>query len=265
MNEIFLSLGIQSWKPVIGSLLLPPVPLLLLVLVGARLMFRRRLLAWLLILLAVMGLWLTATPAGATALRLWLLPPVRGMSQGEITDLKRAPKTAIVVLGGGRRVLAPEYGVATLKPDTTERLRYGLWLARETGLPVAFSGGVGRGGEPGQSEAEIAARMAERDFGRPLRWTETVSRDTRENAVETLRILQPQGITQIVLVTTGMSMPRAVRNFEHAANGPLKIVPAPMALPSSNRIDARDFLPSTRGFADVREALHEWLGLVAGA
>ena len=48
MNEIFFSLGIESWKPFINAILLPPVPLLLLVLVGARLMFRRRLLAWLL-------------------------------------------------------------------------------------------------------------------------------------------------------------------------------------------------------------------------
>lgn len=265
MNDIFLSLGIQSWKPFIGSLLLPPLPFLVLVLVGARLMFRRRLLAWLLVLLSVLGLWLSTTGAGATGLRLWLLPPVRALSQSAIDELKRAPKTAIVVLGGGRRVLAPEYGVATLKPDTTERLRYGLYLARQTGLPVAFSGGVGRGGEPGQTEAEIAARMAERDFARPLRWTETTSRDTRENAIDTLKILQPQGITQIVLVTTGMSMPRAVRNFERASSGPLKIVAAPMDLPSSNRLAPHDFLPSSRGFADVREALHEWLGLLAGA
>ena len=57
MNDIFLTLGIEAWKPVVGALLLPPLPLLLLILVGARLMFRRRLLAWLLILLGVMGLY----------------------------------------------------------------------------------------------------------------------------------------------------------------------------------------------------------------
>ena len=265
MNEIFLSLGIESWKPLIGNLLLPPIPFLLLVLVGARLMFSRRLLAWMLVLAGVVGLWLSTTGAGALGLRLWLLPPVRALTHSEIVDLKRAPKTAIVVLGGGRRLLAPEYGVATLKPDTTERLRYGLWLARETGLPVAFSGGVGHGAAFGPSEAEIAARMAERDFNRPLRWTEPASRDTRENAIKTLAILQPQGIRQIVLVTSGVSMPRALRNFERAASAPLRLVPAPMALPVDNRVSAADFLPSSGGFTDVREVLHEWLGLVAGA
>ncbi len=266
MNEIFLNLGIESWKPVVSSLLLPPVPFLLLVLLGARLMFRRRLLAWFLILLAVVGIWLSVTGAGVQLLRNWLLPPVRALSMQEVADLKRAPKTAIVVLGGGRRVLAPEYGVATLKPDTIERLRYGLWLARETGLPVAFSGGVGHGAATGQSEAEIASRVAERDFGRPLRWTEAASRDTRENAFKTMAILQPQGIEQIVLVTTGLSIPRAVRNFERAAGStPLKIVAAPMALPASNRLSPQDFLPSSAGFEGVREVLHEWIGLLAGA
>jgi len=33
VNNLFLLLGIESWKPVLGSLLLPPVPWLLLTLV----------------------------------------------------------------------------------------------------------------------------------------------------------------------------------------------------------------------------------------
>jgi hypothetical protein len=38
---------------------------------------------------------------------------------------------------------APEYGVGNLAAPSLERLRYGLWLSRSTGVPVAFSGGVG--------------------------------------------------------------------------------------------------------------------------
>lgn len=266
MNEIFLNLGIESWKPVLSNLLLPPLPFLLLVLVGARLMFRHRILGWVLILVAVLGIWLSTTQAGVHVLRNWLLPPVRALTLQEVADLKRAPKTAIVVLGGGRRTLAPEYGVATLKPATIERLRYGLWLSRETGLPVAFSGGVGHGAMPGQSEAEAAKQVAERDFQRPLRWIESASRDTRENAIKTLAILQPQGIEQIVLVTSEESMPRAQRNFERAsAAARIRIVAAPMDLPASQRLQWQDFMPSNQGFASVRDVLHEWMGLLAGA
>lgn len=266
MNEIFLGLGIESWKPWVSTLLLPPVPFLILVLAGARLMFRRRALAWMLVLLGVSGIWFASTEVAARGLRNWLLPPTRALSSSEIADLKRAPKTAIVVLGGGRRALAPEYGVSTLNARSIERLRYGLWLARETGLPVAFSGGLGYGAVQGRSEAEIAARIAEREFGRPLRWTETESRDTRENAVRTVALLQPQGIEQIVLVTQAYHMPRALDHFVSAAGSQrMRITPAPMALPGGGRLRGADWLPSLRATEDVWLVLHEFLGRLAGA
>ena len=266
MNEIFLTLGIESWKPWLTALLLPPVPLLVLILAGARLMFRRRLLAWLLVLLGVLGLYFSATLAVGNALTVWLLRPPPALTDADIADLKRAPKTALIVLGSGRRTLAPEYGMSTLNPRSAERLRYGLWLARETGLPLGFSGGIGFGAAPGPTEAEVAARMAEREFNRPLRWQESESRDTRENALKTVALLRPQGIEQIVLVTHGYHMPRSVRNFERAAEGSrIRIVAAPMGLASGGRLDASDWVPSIVGFEATWIALHEWLGRLAGA
>jgi uncharacterized SAM-binding protein YcdF (DUF218 family) len=266
MNEIFLTLGIESWKPLISALVLPPVPFLVLVLVGARLMFRRRLLAWLLVLLGVTGLWLMCTAATGKLLLNGLLRPPTTLSSEEIAELKKSPRTAIVVLGGGRRLLAPEYGVATLTPRSIERLRYGVWLARETALPLAFSGGVGHGSKPGPTEADIAARIAERDFGRPLRWLETASRDTRENAQRTVALLQPQGIEKIVVVTHADHMSRALRNFERAGEShKMKFVGAPMGGPNPGMPEPSDWLPSVRGFDANWVALHEWLGLLAGA
>jgi len=266
MNEIFLTLGIEGWKPLITTLVMPPLPLLLLVLVGARLMFRRRITAWLIILLAVAGLWLLSTQAVGRGLTLWLLKPPPALGESDIAALKKAPRTTIVVLGAGRQLLSPEYGVSNLVPAGVERLRYGLYLARETGLPVGFSGGVGLGGQPGPTEAEIAARIAEREFGRPLRWTEAESRDTRENAVKSVALLQGMGIEQIVLVTHDYHMRRSLRNFERAAEGKkMHILPAPMGLPTGGALRFYDWLPSRRGFEMNWLALHEWLGLLAGA
>jgi uncharacterized SAM-binding protein YcdF (DUF218 family) len=266
MNEIFLTLGIEAWKPLFTALLLPPVPLLLLLLVGARLMFRRRLLAWLLILLAAVGLWLMCTTAASGLLIKGLTQPPPALAEADITSLKRAPRTAIVVLGGGRQVLAPEYGISTLNARSIERLRYGLWLSRETNLPVAFSGGVGHGARPGPSEAEIAARIAEREFNRPLRWTEGESRDTRENAIKTVAMLREQGVETIVLVTHDYHMRRALRNFQRAAEGSkVKIIAAPMGLPMPGRMNALHWLPGLDGFEGTQLALHEWLGYLAGA
>lgn len=266
MNEIFLTLGIEGWKPLLSALVLSPLPLLVLVLAGARLMFNHRITAWLMILFAVLCLWLTTTEGMARALKLWLVRPPPALTEADIVVLKRAPKTAIVVLGAGAKRLSPEYGVSNLKPAGIERLRYGLWLSRETNLPVAFSGGIGHGAEPGPSEAEIAGRIAEREFGRPLRWTESESRDTRENAIKSVELLKGQGIEQIVLVTQDYHMKRALRNFERAADGKqMRIVPAPMGLPSGGPPSLADWLPSRQGYESTWLVVHEWVGLLFGA
>ncbi len=250
----------------LSALFISPLPLILMVLVGARLVYRRRLLAWLLILLGCAGLWLSTTEAAGGLLKRWLLRPPPALAGHDLSDLKRAPDTMIVVLGGGRRQLAPEYGISSLNPRTTERLRYGIWLARETGLPLAFSGGMGYGAEPGLSEAEIAARVAANEFGFKLRLQEAESRDTRENAVKTLALLRPLGIHQIVLVTNDYHMRRAIGDFQQAAEGrDLKIIPAPMGLPAGSQVHGRDWLPSLGGYEDCWIALHEWLGRLAGA
>lgn len=268
MNQLLLSLGIEGWKPALTALVLPPLPFLLLVLVGARLMFKRRWLAWLLVLLGCTGVWLSSTQVAALMLTQWLLAPPRALNAGDISELKRAPKTAIVVMGSGRRLLAPEYGMSSLPPRAIERLRYGLWLARETGLPVAFSGGVGHGSAPGPSEAQIAARISEREFGVKLRWLEGDSRDTRESALRSVSLLQAQGIEHLVLVTHGYHMPRTHKNFQAAlaAQGVrMTLSQAPLGMPVFGQLQLGDWLPSMRGFEGTWLALHEGLGLLTGA
>ncbi|MBN8510664.1 MAG: YdcF family protein, partial [Burkholderiales bacterium] len=163
---------------------------------------------------------------------------------------------------------APEYGDANLGVDSTARLRYGLWLARETGLPVAFSGGVGHAAVDGPAEAEIAARIAARDFGRPLRWAESGSRDTRENAEHSVALLRRSGVNRIVLVTHGWHMARSAQAFEQAAlrqGVGLAIVPAPMGLGEGDLRGVLHWLPSLAGYRLTTVVLREWLGRLAGA
>ncbi len=261
-------LGIESWKPTLGAIFMPPLPFLLLILVGGRLMFRRRLLAWGLLIFSVFGIWITCTTALGNAMTNALLTPPRALSPSEIGDLRKAPKTAILVLGGGRYLLAPEYGVSNLKPMTLERLRYGLWLGRETGLPVGVSGGVGHGGQPGPSEAEIAARIADHEFGHPLKYTETQSRDTNENAYRSLALLHDQGIERIVLVTHNFHMRRALAAFERAKQRSgiaMEMIAAPMGGRAGSPMTWHDWMPSSAGLEETTIALHEWIGRLAGA
>jgi uncharacterized SAM-binding protein YcdF (DUF218 family) len=268
LNDLLLRLGQPDWKPLLTALLLPPVPLLAAMLLGAALLRRRPRTGWLLLLAGAAALWLSCTSAVGEKLEHLLgAPPALTTA-----DLKRLAgqrsDTAIVVLGGGREAHAPEYDGPNLPPQALERLRYGLWLARETGLPVAYSGGTGHAASDGPSEAEVAALIARRDFGRPLQWTESRSRDTRENAIASVALLRAAGIRRIVLVTHGWHMPRSQRAFAQAiaaSGGGMALQPAPMGLAHDDSRSLLRWMPSAGGYEDTRRALREMLGRLAGA
>ena len=270
MNSLLVLLDIESWKPVLTALVLPPVPLLLLLLVGARLMLPRRGLGWFVILVSVVALWLCSCIGFGrllSTLMLHLPPAVTATRIAELkADVHAKRPVAIVVLGGGLEPLAPEYGVSNLTARSVERLRYGLWLSRETGAPVAFSGGVGWAqlGGGGTPEAQIAARIATQEFGRPIKWLEDQSRDTRDNAARSVGLLKQAGIEHVILVTHGWHMPRARRAFEQAAAGTMRIESAPVGLVPRSPSSALQWLPSGEGAMEVRNVLHELLGLALG-
>lgn len=272
MNHYFLMLGFESWKPVLTSLILPPIPLIGLVILGAALMPRQRARAWGVILLSCSALWLSASSATGEWLQRSLQPPMPAFGQQKISQLRltdaKVRSTVIIVLGGGRETLAPEYGRASLSPQSLERLRYGVWLARQTGAPLMFSGGLGHGqGGPGGSEAATAADIAAREFGLSLRWTETRSRDTRENARLTAALLRDQGLSRLIIVTHGWHMRRASRAFQDAAaqaGADWEIVAAPLGLAPRVEHTVLRWMPSSEGFQRVRVVLREqlawWLG-----
>ena len=269
MNSLFASLGIESWKPVLAALALPPVPLLFLVLVGARLLLPRRGLGWLVIVVSVVLLWLSACSGAARALGQLLLPPPPALSFDRVRELRAEAAAkkplAIVILGAGSEPFAPEYGVSSLQYPSLERLRYGLWLAGQTGAPIAFSGGTGRAQEGATSEARVAAKIAADEFGKPIRWVEGDSQDTRENAAMTMALLKPAGVNHVVLVTHGYHMARALRAFREAAGSGVQIEAAPMGLARNLATPTLDWMPSTAGFRDMRQLLRELAGIAAGA
>lgn len=270
VNSFFVMLGIESWKPFITALLLPPVPFLLLTLVGARLLLPRRGLGWLLILFSVVMLWLSTCTGAARGVSQFLLKPPAAMSFDRVRELRveaQGTKTlAIVILGGGAEPFAPEYGVSSLQDASLERLRYGVWLASQTGAPMAFSGGVGWAAQSDATpEARVAGRIAAEEFNRPIRWLEEESRDTRENAGRTIALLRPAGIRHVVVVTHGYHMDRALRAFAEAAGPDIRIEGAPMGLAWRTSQPALDWMPSARGFQSMREVLRELGGKLAGA
>lgn len=273
VNEFFLSLGISSWKPLVATLLLPPTPWIVMALLGARWLDRSRSAGWLLVLPACLGLWLSASSAVGDAIVRGVLKPPHALTEPEVVALKaanaaRPGEIAIIVLGGGREALAPEYEVSNLTARSVERLRYGIWLSRASAIPVGFSGGVGHSERGESAEAEIAARIAAQEFNRPLKWVELQSRDTRENAAYTVGLLRPLGIRRIVLVTHGWHMQRALHAFEEEvrrSGDGITLTAAPMGMAQAVDTPALRWLPTGEGMQRVRDALREVIGRLAGA
>jgi uncharacterized SAM-binding protein YcdF (DUF218 family) len=161
---------------------------------------------------------------------------------------------AVVVLGGGLRRDAPEYGGDTLNRWTLERVRYGAKLARETGLPVLVAGGSVWGDTA--TEASVMRAALEKEFNVPVRWTEERSRNTHENAQFAAAILKRDGVRRVVVVMHGFDIRRARAEFEAAG---LEVVPAPTVLPRFRITTPLDFLPSMGALQGSQIALYELL------
>ena len=246
------ALGDTTWlKALLKALVLPPTGPLLLAAAGLWMIGRipraGRILAWTGILLLLA---LSTPPVAFLLLRLVdTSPPL---------DVQRARSAqAIVILGGGIRRHAAEYGGDTLGRLTLERVRYGAQVARATRLPVLVTGGSVFGGEP---EANLMRAALEREFHVPVRWAETRSRNTHENAVRSAEILLAEHISRIVLVAHSFDMRRAKAEF--AAQG-IESIPAPTGIPSGEFDTLLDVLPSLAALQGSYFALYEILANVA--
>ncbi|HUH94135.1 MAG TPA: YdcF family protein [Casimicrobiaceae bacterium] len=239
------------WKGVFKAVVLPPTGPLLLAVAGLLLLGRSwrwgRVLAWTgVVLLAALS-----TPIVAFGLLSLLnrAPPL------DIESARSAQ--AIVILGGGIRRHAVEYGGDTLGYLTLERVRYGAAIARATKLPVLVTGGSVFGGEP---EAKLMRAALEHEFGIPVRWTEAGSRNTHENAVLSARILSAAHVERVVLVAHSFDMLRAKAEF--AAQG-IDAIAAPTGIPSVQLDTALDLLPSLAALQGSYYALYEILANAA--
>lgn len=155
---------------------------------------------------------------------------------------------AIVILGGGTRDGAREYGGDTVSPMALERLRYGAWLARRTGRPILVTG---------WSYVQMAETL-ESAFGARPRWR--VGGDTTHgNAVFSAEALHPENIRRVYLVTHFWHMPRSMAAFRAAGFEP---VPAPHGFSESSRFGAVSLFPNVSSLAVSRQVLHEWVGRV---
>ena len=231
-----------------ARLVLPPGALLLLGLIGLALVRSRMRYGAGLALFALLALYVLSMPIVARTLLQELETPY--------TDpLKDRTPGAIVVLGGGSYVGAPEYGGDTVSNETLERLRYAAHLQHRTGKPVLVTSGNPLGAQTSEAEQ---MKSALRDFGVTPKWVEAGSNNTFENARFTQKMLRQAGVDSIYLVTHAWHMPRAKMAFERAG---LRVVPAAMAFQTHVRVMPLDFAPSTSALHASWLFFHEIAGI----
>lgn len=238
-------------QKVISSLVLPPANLIVLIAAGL-LMIRRwprtgYASAW----IGILSLLFLSLPVTSDML-------VR--TAGDVTPFsaeQAKAARAIVILGGGRRY-APEYGGATVSQFALQRLRYGAKLAKELDLPVLVTGGTVYA--RGTSEAQLMAEALEDSFSTPVEWIESRSRNTHENATFSAPLLRETGIDTVILVTHDIHQRRSMAEFRAVG---IDTIPASVTLRASPA--GRSFpehMPSANAFLLSALSLHELLGYV---
>lgn len=238
-------------KSLLRTLILPPAGPLILALAGALLLARRaggtaRRVAWTFLVAGLALLWALSTPAVAEALsRLAVRYPALDPSQPVNAQ-------AIVILGGSEVFSdAPEYGGAAVGLELLGRVSYGAYLARRSGLPVLVSG---------VDEALPMSTVLARDFGIRARWVEDRSRDTFENARFSARLLEPQGVRRILLVTSADHEWRAAHEFASAG---FTVEPAPVSTWAPRTHGPAYYTPEAHALLQSSSAVYEILGDLA--
>lgn len=248
----------MSWflTNLIASFFLPPINGALPAFLGLALVGRKPRLGRVLIFLGLLVVVLESLPIVAKILLVPLeyrYPTLLPEAVGEVEA------DAVVILGAGRYSMGPEFGGSDdVRGLALERLRYGALVARKSGLPVLVTGGTVIEGEA--AEGELMRESLSRDFGVDVRWLEDASLNTRGNARLSAKILLPQNVRRIILVTHAFHMPRSVREFERAG---FTVIPAPLGyLSERGESILIDYLPRYTTTRDTGYALHEWIGLL---
>ncbi len=252
-------------KPWLTALILPPGSPLLLILLGYLLAVRSERIVWMalgkmMFVVAFAALWLFCSQGTAIFLERVALRPPAGIDPQAVTQTFKIEQIqAIVVLGGGQQSASREYGKPALTEASAQRLHYAAALSKQTGVPLAFSGGVGWSAAAGGDSEAAAAQRWLQQLGLPaLRWQDAQSKDTAGNALAIAALLKKEGITRIALVTHASHMPRALKEFGLTE---LKTLPAPTRFLEPEGGMGLDWFPSGAGLRNTRQVLHEILGL----
>lgn len=241
---------------ILTQLALPPGIIFLLLIVSFVLYIRNQAFAGKVLgLLSLTSLYILSTPIAASKLAGYIEPegPLR------IQEDTIAHNQAIVLLGCSRYANPLEYPHDDASACSLVRIRYAAELMAMTELPLLVSGGsVFNESLP---EAEIISDILLKHFGIKADWLETQSRNTIENALFSQKLLEGNGIRNIILVTSAAHMKRASTIFRKTG---LHVTEAPTYFIKSYPMHSvlLAITPSAHALYNTSSLLKELLGLL---
>ena len=237
-------LTLEYTKTIVRNLILPPAGPLLLAMLGALWLRWCPRVARVLLALGLGSLWLLSTPIIADRL-------ARMTERYPALNLKvpNGAQAIVIMGGGGQRSFAPEYGGAAAAPYLLEKLAYGAYIARLTGLPLLVTGY--------HVEATAMRATLQRNFGIEPRWIDDQAYDTFENARNSARLLRAAGVSRVIVLTSAVHMWRSAHEFTAAG---MSVVPAPVGLVTTQEIGPFAWLPDPLALVRSYTALYEQLG-----
>ncbi len=241
-----------------------PVGLITILLIAALLL--RRFPRWQSIfVLAALGILLVASNT-------WVATALTRSLEWQYLPAETYPPTDVIVVLGGTTGSAIYPRQMVDIGGAGDRMIYAAHLYHQGVAPrLLLTGGYISWMDARQAPAnDMAEILRMLDVPEDALWYETESRNTYENALFTKKILEAKNIQRIVLVTSAMHMPRAVRLFEKQG---FDVIPAPTDYNVTQADWDRlwtlnlttqlfNLLPSVGNLSDTTAALKEYIGIL---
>ncbi len=197
---------------------------------------------------------------GTLPLGEWLISPLENRFAANAA-LPMNPAGVIVLGGAVNPALSDTWGQTEIG-GAAERLTAFIYLANlYPDTQLVFTGGSGSLTEQAYKEADYTRFLFEQlDIGDRAIIYESESRNTAENALHSMKLLNPQAAEEWILITSAFHMPRAVGVFCQAG---WPVTPYPV----DHYSDKGELLRVDYRFSDnlrtLETAIHEWVSLLA--
>ncbi|MFN3604721.1 MAG: YdcF family protein [Leptonema sp. (in: bacteria)] len=140
-----------------------------------------------------------------------------------------------------------------------------LWRSKKANF-IIISGGIGNILQTGASESITLQRYLEKRIPKDQIFIDPLSRNTAENAIESLKICKEKNFKKVYLITSAFHLYRAYYTFlkikeEYYPN--LEILPLPTDYRSLRKImNLEDFFPKDFALHKSTIAIKEYLGIL---